>query len=36
MALEALPEHVYKIEGVISTRSYVVLNTYLKRGIQAV
>ena len=33
-ALEALLEHVYKIDGVKGTRSYVVLNTYLERGVQ--
>lgn len=34
-ALEALPARFYAIPGVKSTRSYIVLSTYLERTAQA-
>jgi len=34
-ALESLLARIYAIPGVKSTRSYIALNTYLERGVQA-
>ncbi|MEL6747423.1 MAG: Lrp/AsnC family transcriptional regulator [Pseudomonadota bacterium] len=34
-ALEALLERLYALEGVVGTRSYIALSTYLDRGPQA-